>query len=55
MELQLLHNEGTHLLHAPAIDPQITVAGARGRSEVDGLGFVIEEKLDVRRIAAAGW
>ncbi len=38
MELQLLCDEGTHLLHARAIDAQIAVAGAGGGAEVDGLG-----------------
>ncbi len=47
MELQLLLNKGAHLLHALAIDAQIAVAGAGGGAEMDGLGFVVEEKLDV--------
>ena len=45
--LLLLCYEGTHLLHAFTIDAQIAVAGAGSGAEVDGLGFVVEEKLDV--------
>jgi len=47
MELQLLLNKGAHLLHALAIDTQIAVAGAGGGAEMDGLSFVVEEKLNV--------
>ncbi len=47
MELQLSPYEGTHLLHALAIDAQIAVTGAGGGPEVDGLAVIIEQKLDI--------
>ncbi len=47
MELQLSPYEGTHLLHALAIDAKITVTGARGGTEVDSLGFIVEQKFDI--------
>jgi hypothetical protein len=47
MALQLSPDEGTHLLHALAIDAHIAVAGAGGGAEVDGLGFIVEQKFDI--------
>lgn len=47
MTLQPWINKGPHLLHALAIDAKITVAGAGGGAEMDGLRFVVEEKLNV--------
>ena len=47
MALQLSLDEGTHLLHALAIDAHIAVAGAGGGAEVDGLGFIVEQKFDI--------
>jgi len=47
MELQLSPYKGAHLLHALAIDTQITVASAGGGPEVDGLAVIIEQKLDI--------
>jgi len=47
IELQLFPYESTHLFHALAINAQIAVAGAGGGAEVDGLGFIVEQKFDV--------
>ena len=47
MALQLCPYEGPHLLHALAIDAHIAVAGAGGGAEVDGLGFIVEQKFDI--------
>ena len=40
-------NKGAHLLHALAIDAQIAVAGAGGGAEVNNLGLIIEQKLNI--------
>jgi hypothetical protein len=45
--LQLFPYKGTHLFHALAIDTQIAVADAGSGTEVDGLGLVVEQKLDI--------
>ena len=47
MKLQFWLNKGPHLFHTLAIDAQIAVAGAGGGAEMDGLSFVVEEKLNV--------
>jgi len=47
MGLQFFSYEGTHLLHALAIDTQIAVAGAGGGAEVDGLSFIVEQKFHI--------
>ena len=47
MELQLSPYKGAHLLHALAIDTQIAVAGSGGRTEVNNLGLIIEQKLNI--------
>jgi hypothetical protein len=47
MALQLCPDEGPHLLHTLAIDAHIAVAGAGGGAEVDGLGFIVEQKIDI--------
>ena len=47
MVLQLCPYEGTHLLHALAIDSHIAVPGTGGGAEVDGLHLVVEEELHV--------
>ena len=46
-KLQPLRHEGTHLLHARAIDAQIAIAGAGSGAEVDSLRFVVEEKFNI--------
>jgi hypothetical protein len=45
--LQIFSYEGTHLLHAPAIDTEIAVASAGGGTKVNGLGLIVEQKLDI--------
>jgi len=47
MVLQLCPYEGTHLLHALAIDSHIAVPGTGGGAEMDGLRLVVEEELHV--------
>ena len=47
MALQLSPDEGPHLLHTLAIDSHIAVPGAGGGAEVNGLGFIVEQKFDI--------
>lgn len=39
--------EGPHFFHSSSIDPKVAVAGAGSRTEVNGLGVVVEEKFDI--------
>ena len=45
--LQPAFSERSNLLHSPSIDPKITVTGPRSRPKMDGLGFIIKDKLDI--------
>ena len=45
--LQLPLDKFPNLFHPPAVDAEVAVADPGGRSEMDGLGLIVEQKLDV--------